>query len=181
MVPIGTIAAFAGGLDTGWLKQQGWLYCDGAEVPKSQYADLFFTIGSNYGGTRTTFRLPDLRGRFERGVDSQAKRDPYAEKRAQSAPGGLAGDNPGSVEGGYTALPGKAFTAAMTGNHTHPVPHMPTGASAGAIAGNHYGIWTDNASRTEVAGAHTHTVTAGGDPETRPANKYVYFIIKFEG
>src|SRR5439155_3821403 len=177
MVPIGTIAAFAGGLDTGWLKEQGWLYCDGAQVIKAEYADLFFAIGGNYGATRTTFFLPDLRGRFERGVDSLAKRDPYVDRRKESATGGLAGDNPGSVEGFYTARPNKAFTAAPAGAHRHPVPHMPVDNSAAAIAGSHYGIWNDNTSWTDSAGDHSHTVVGGGDAETRPINKYVYFVI----
>ncbi|WP_203808910.1 phage tail protein [Actinoplanes couchii] len=181
MVPIGTIATFAGGLDTGWLKQQGWLYCDGSEVIKSDYADLFFAIGGNYGSTRTTFFLPDLRARFERGVDAQAKRDPYVGDRQAANSGGLTSDNPGSVEGCYTARPGNAFTTASGGAHSHGVPHMPTENSAGAIAGSHYGIWNDNTSQTDAAGDHSHTIVTGGDMETRPINKYVYHVIKFQG
>lgn len=42
----------------------GWLECDGSSQSINQYAALFATIGTNWGGqpTNTTFRLPDLRG-----------------------------------------------------------------------------------------------------------------------
>ena len=57
---------------------------------------------------------------------------------------------------------------------------MPVDNSAAAIAGSHYGIWNDNTSWTDSAGDHSHTVVGGGDAETRPVNKYVYFVIKFK-
>lgn len=42
----------------------GWLECQGQLVPVSQYQALFTVLGSRYGGDqRTTFGLPDLRGR----------------------------------------------------------------------------------------------------------------------
>jgi microcystin-dependent protein len=39
---------------------------------------LFAIIGTNYGlgDSTTTFNLPDFRGRFQRGIDSGAGRDP---------------------------------------------------------------------------------------------------------
>ncbi|WP_255069273.1 phage tail protein [Lacihabitans sp. LS3-19] len=43
---------------------RGWAYCDGALLPISQYSALFSILGTMYGGDgRTTFALPDLRGR----------------------------------------------------------------------------------------------------------------------
>lgn len=56
----------------------GWLICDGSAVSRSTYADLFLAIGTAYGsgdGT-TTFNIPDYRGRFMRGFDAGAGRDP---------------------------------------------------------------------------------------------------------
>ncbi len=42
----------------------GWADCDGRLLPISQYAALFSLLGTYYGGDgRTTFGLPDLRGR----------------------------------------------------------------------------------------------------------------------
>lgn len=58
---------FAGGL-----VPQGWLRCDGSEVSRVTYAQLFAEIGTTYGSgdNVTTFNLPDLGGRFPLGQGS---------------------------------------------------------------------------------------------------------------
>ncbi|MFT5823163.1 MAG: microcystin-dependent protein [Crocinitomix sp.] len=43
---------------------RGWAKCDGQLLPISSYSALFSLLGTMYGGDgRTTFALPDLRGR----------------------------------------------------------------------------------------------------------------------
>lgn len=43
---------------------KGWALCDGQVLPINQYESLYSLLGVMYGGDgRTTFRLPDLRGR----------------------------------------------------------------------------------------------------------------------
>ena len=43
---------------------RGWAFCEGQLLPISQYSALFSLVGTTYGGDgRTTFGLPDLRGR----------------------------------------------------------------------------------------------------------------------
>ena len=43
---------------------RGWALCDGQLLPISQNTALFSLVGIIYGGDgRTTFGLPDLRGR----------------------------------------------------------------------------------------------------------------------
>lgn len=43
---------------------RGWAFCEGQLLPISQYSALFSVLGTTYGGDgRTTFALPDLRGR----------------------------------------------------------------------------------------------------------------------
>ncbi len=43
---------------------RGWAFCDGQLMPIAQYNALFSLLGTTYGGDgRTTFGLPDLRGR----------------------------------------------------------------------------------------------------------------------
>jgi microcystin-dependent protein len=43
---------------------RGWAFCDGQILPINQNQALFSLIGTTYGGDgRTTFALPDLRGR----------------------------------------------------------------------------------------------------------------------
>lgn len=58
-VPVGSLQLY-GGSST----PTGWLSCDGSEVSRTDYADLFTAIGTTYGvgDGSTTFELPDLRG-----------------------------------------------------------------------------------------------------------------------
>jgi microcystin-dependent protein len=56
---IGEIRAFGFGY-----APRGWALCDGQLLPIEQNTALFSVIGTMYGGDgRTTFALPDLRGR----------------------------------------------------------------------------------------------------------------------
>ena len=56
---IGQIIMFAGNY-----APRGWAFCDGQLLAVSQHMALFSIIGTFYGGDgRTTFALPDLRGR----------------------------------------------------------------------------------------------------------------------
>jgi len=56
---IGTIISFGSNF-----APRGWALCDGQLLPISQYSALFSILGTTYGGDgRTTFALPDLRGR----------------------------------------------------------------------------------------------------------------------
>jgi microcystin-dependent protein len=44
---------------------RSWAFCDGQLLPIAQNTALFSLLGTTYGGDgRTTFGLPDLRGRF---------------------------------------------------------------------------------------------------------------------
>lgn len=65
-VPIGTIISY--GSTTA---PKGFLICNGAEVSKTEYADLYSVIGDNFGaGSDTTkFKLPDLRDKFVQGAN----------------------------------------------------------------------------------------------------------------
>ncbi len=69
-VPIGAILPYAGSE-----APYGYLFCDGSEVEKAKYSDLFDVLGTRYNGLTpllgvNTFRLPDLRGRFGLGKDN---------------------------------------------------------------------------------------------------------------
>lgn len=50
---------------------KGWAQCNGQLLPISQNAALFSLLGTTFGGDgRTTFALPDLRGRVALGTGS---------------------------------------------------------------------------------------------------------------
>lgn len=49
---------------------RGWAYCDGQILPINQNQSLYSLLGTTYGGDgRTSFALPDLRGRTPIHVD----------------------------------------------------------------------------------------------------------------
>lgn len=65
-VPIGCIIPFSGST-----VPVGFLLCDGSEVSKTDYAELYAIIADTYGTTTDTakFKLPDLRDRFVQGAN----------------------------------------------------------------------------------------------------------------
>jgi microcystin-dependent protein len=157
-IPVGTIVAYGG--DSANVPD-GWLLCDGRAMNQLVYPELFTAIGNNYGSMGSFFRLPDLRGRFLRGVDYGAGNDPTANARTASNSGGNVGNRPGSLQGDEIR------------SHTHDL-NLPGRSGNNAFnsrpAGWGYDDWTG-----AVAGA---TTTAAGGSETRPKNIYVNFIIK---
>ena len=72
-VPAGTVIDYLGkSAATAALVATGdWLYCDGSEVSRVLYADLFGAIGEEFGvgDGFSTFNLPDLRGYAVAGMD----------------------------------------------------------------------------------------------------------------
>jgi|GEM_PF-1987391 len=63
-IPAGMIAPFA--MET---PPEGWLECDGREVSREDYINLFTAIGTIWGDGdgQATFNLPDFQGQFLRG------------------------------------------------------------------------------------------------------------------
>ena len=51
----------------------GWLYCDGSAISRSTYSRLFAVIGTTFGvgNGSTTFNIPNFKGAFLRGNDTQ--------------------------------------------------------------------------------------------------------------
>jgi len=65
-MPVGSIILWPG-LDA----PDGWLLCEGDEVLRADYPQLFEAIGTTYGSASgTTFTLPNLLERFPLGVSS---------------------------------------------------------------------------------------------------------------
>lgn len=93
---IGQITLFAGNF-----APRGWAFCDGQLLAISSNSALFSILGTTYGGDgRTTFALPDLRGR----APIHAGRGP-----------GLSDRRLGQAGGSETVT----LTAAQMPSHTH--------------------------------------------------------------
>ncbi|MFY0673545.1 MAG: tail fiber protein [Bacteroidia bacterium] len=153
--PVGTIVAY-GGSNT----PTGWLECNGDDISRITYSDLFSAIGTawGYGDQNTTFNIPDLRGMFLRGHDNSRGEDPNSGSRTASKTGGNTGDNVGSYQAG-----------AVQSHRHYYTRHDDNPVSGQAYAGGGY---LGNA----LEG--TYTGYTGGS-ETRPENVYVKYIIKY--
>jgi hypothetical protein len=170
LVPIGTIMAYGGDVRKkeiiDQLGDEGWLVCNGNQVKRNEYPELFKAVGVSFGAGdgKTTFHLPDMRGRFLRGVDHSKGMDPDAGSRSPAAPGGNTGDAVGSVQDD------------TVGKHRHMVysdgcnqGQMEYGFKKGGQGGSQPGSW--HSRRTAQFGE-------GIGHETRPKNISVNWIIK---
>lgn len=56
-----------------------WFLCNGQEINRNTYAELFAIIGTNFGAGNgvTTFNVPDYRGKFLRGLGGNSAEDIY--------------------------------------------------------------------------------------------------------
>jgi microcystin-dependent protein len=135
----------------------GFLLCNGAAVSRTTYSSLYAVVGNAFGsgnGT-TTFNVPDLRGRFLRGVDGGVGRDPDRASRTAMSSGGNAGDNVGSVQDDQLE------------SHRHSL-------------GDSNNDTSNNAGAFSMTGAGVTALFSGytGGNETRPVNANVQYIIK---
>ena len=160
VTPTGTIQPHAGGT-----APDGFLVCDGSIVNIADYPKLFAVIGTSWGygnNDGLTFHLPDLRGRFLRGVDNpsgipgeEAGRDPDAGARTPANAGGNSGDAVGSVQDDDF----------KSHRHYHNV-------------GSYSGPVNDNTSGWEADYEASNWTGYTGGNETRPKNANVTYVIK---
>ena len=151
---LGQIILFAGNF-----APRDWAFCHGQHLAISQNAALFAILGTMYGGDgRTTFALPDLRGRVPIG----AGHGPGLTDRGQGTTGGAEAHT---------------LTSAQMPSHTHAAQLDLFGSSDRAITGAPGGNVPATSGRTDIyapannpvamdSGAAQATVAAegGGQP-----------------
>jgi microcystin-dependent protein len=196
-IPSGVVFPFAGST-----APYGYLVCDGSAISRADYPSLFAALGTSHGSGdgSTTFNLPDYRGRFMRGVDGTAGRDPDTASRTAMAAGGNTGDAVGSVQGHSFQTHTHAQNAhTHTQNaHDHVFSGTVNSADAAAVPANYLQATASstNASSFDVdyvasATATNQNTTATNQNavgsgatsqasanETRPVNVSVNYIIK---
>lgn len=156
-VPAGAIAFFAAGT-----APAGWLPCDGRYLDKSGYAALYAAIGTLYGSSGATFRLPDMRGYFPRGWDDGAGVDP------QRALGSTQGDAIRNLTARFRAATIDNFHLHDEGivRAVNTCPPIPCGVNA-----------------TWAPSGHGHTLDASRQVpvahENRPKNIALLAMIKY--
>ncbi|MBQ7461189.1 MAG: tail fiber protein [Bacteroidaceae bacterium] len=177
LFPAGMIVPFAGPAEN---IPDGWMLCDGSEISRSEYANLYKAIGVSWGtgDGSTTFNLPDLRGMFLRGVSGDSGYDPDADTRVLLKDnGGNTGNNVGSYQGdAIRNITGNAYAVLTREDHE---------ASNGALNLNHTRLnWLEligedrkDAWVSDLNIDASRVVPVGSD--NRPKNVYVNYIIKY--
>lgn len=158
-IPSGVVLPFAG-----TTAPAGFLLCNGAAVSRSTYGNLFQAIGTVHGAGdgSTTFHLPDYRGRFLRGADAGAARDPDRATRTAANSGGATGDSVGSVQSNATARNG---LTASSGNQS--ADHGHTGTSGGISANHTHGLNGDGSHQHSIWAGMVSHADSGGWPQSR--------------
>lgn len=142
---------------------RGWALCDGQILPINQNQSLYSLLGTNYGGDgRTSFALPDLRGRT-----------PVHE-----------GD--GIQLGQKGGAENVALTVAQMPGHTHQARGNSANATANALSGNviasHLnGFHDSDASNTPLLAGSTSSVGAGQAHSNMQPYQAVTFCIAIMG
>lgn len=167
--PVGAIIAFAGSIEnentsppSKSIDESGWMICDGSELKIAMYPELSRALGNLYGGTESTFFLPDLRGQFLRGIGT----DSASNEQRKAAVNGTA-DGVGSTQQDALQI------------HQHQYSE-PTGASPGD-SGSAFAAINPNANTSDPITSTTVNSPSVkvSDFETRPTNFFVYYIIKY--
>lgn len=149
IVPVGSIIAFPGPVAS---IPNKWLLCDGSELSRTAYPQLFGVIGTTYGAGdgSTTFNLPESRGEFIRGLDNGRGID--------------VGRTLGSFQGGSVGPHDHGFFAVSQDNSSGSWEFIVTNTTGSATANT-------GAIKTNGNGIGS---------ETRPRNLAQNFIIKVD-
>jgi len=160
--PPGVISPYAGSS-----APSGYLLCDGAEVSRTTYADLFAVISTTFGvgDGSTTFNLPDMRGIFPRGAGTN----------------GTLGSVGGSV-GDYQDFAIENITGNFTAKATSIGGDIVAGDSSlfagSADTVSTFSVTHNVASESRTKITFNASTVVKTDDETRPANLSLNYIIK---
>ncbi|UJR32606.1 hypothetical protein I4U23_020066 [Adineta vaga] len=156
-LPPGTIILFAGNLSVLKGSTHRWLICDGSEVSRVTYQDLFYVIGTMHGvgNGNDTFNLPDFRARFPLG-NNDSSNNSYVT-------GGTSSHTITVAELPVHSHNQGSLTTNASGVHTHSYvdPGHNHGGSTGSgpFSGGSFSMIGTGGSGND-GGAHTHTIPA---------------------
>ena len=171
----------------------GYVKCNGASYSRTgTYAALFAIIGTTYGGSGSSFNVPDLRGEFVRGFDDSRNVD--------------SGRNVGTAQGGQNAQhnhPASSNASVSDSGHFHHSFKLgnagqsrfnstlnsnvtPASGTGAANLNEGYNIVSRSeeadvgktSSKTTGVNVNVSTSTSNEGSEARPRNIAMLYIIK---
>lgn len=170
IIPAGVIVPFGGEVEN---IPTGWLLCDGSEISRTDYPNLYDAVGVCWGigDGATTFNLPDMRGMFLRGVSGESGNDFDAEERlVLNDNGGNTGNNVGSYQGDAI----RNITGSFNGVERH----------GQVVSGAFYplesqGIGSNDSDWDNFFVGFDASLVVPVGSDNRPKNVYVNYIIKY--
>lgn len=149
---------------------RGWALCDGQLLPISQNEALFSLLGTMYGGDgRTTFGLPDLRGR----VPIHAGKAPGLSNYPQGARGGTE-----TVTLSIDQMPAHSHGATTTiRGHADPGNARAPGGNTWAESDDR--DYTDQAPSEELHSGNAQTTIQDTGGSQSHENRQPYIVVRY--
>ena len=149
---------------------RGWAFCDGQLLPINQHQSLYSLLGTTYGGDgRTTFGLPDLRGRTPIHVgSSDGSAHPLGQKGGEERHTLSVAEMPQHTHGFNVA------TAKATGQQASP-------ANDSVLAEANVDMYRSGAGSTPLVPATISTVGGGQGHDNMQPKLAVNFCIALQG
>jgi hypothetical protein len=152
----------------------GWLLCDGSSLLRSDYPELFAAIGTAFGTADSThFNIPDMRGKFARGVDGSAGVDPNKATRTALKTGGATGNNVGSYQPDASQIHMHRVMSSLGLNLTMWLASAGAAGWVATHAGGGGAVFTTIPENDGTGGTYR------GSTENRPINIYLNFAIRY--
>jgi len=140
------------------------LKCEGQSLDTTQYSSLFQVIGYTFGGSGSSFNIPDLRERFIRGCGVSHSLAQFESDSNQSHTHAV------SVFGG-----GCDYDCRIGGSGSSQGKNWISGS---AVSNNYYSIVSDFGGIYGGSHSHTGDTSSQGSSECRPKNLTLQYIIQ---
>jgi microcystin-dependent protein len=197
LTPAGVISQYAGST-----APTGYLLCEGQSISTTTYSSLFDVIGYAYGGTGSSFNLPNLQNRIPVGKGPDAEFDTLGETGGSKTNTILAANLPPHNHTGTTDAETQdhshsGTTSGINANHTHTFvatrgrnniqratgtasflrADEPSTGTTSPVSGDHGHTFTTSGR----SATHNHTFTTGNGPGTSTAvnNLQPYIVVNY--
>lgn len=156
VIPTGSVVPFAGKSIP-----ENWLLCDGRELNREEYSELFSVINTTYGNGNgsTTFNIPDMNGRFAECTTNMSELGSVEEAGIPN------------LKGTFITTCGNTDFSHNSGSFIYGLARIGQGDATGGGTGN-YAV---NYDASRVSSIYSNNSTTMAIPSIS-----MYFIIKYK-